>query len=113
MNDQTFTLDYISPAEQARLVRVCTYLSGDPAVADDLAQETLIEAWRNRHKLVDPQGYSAWLSAIARNVCLRWRRSRGRELSHDASPTLTEDTSSFSLDSLPAEEFDLDVDLER
>lgn len=111
MNHQTFTLDDILPAEQTRLVRLCAYLSGDPAVADDLAQETLIEAWRNRHKLVDPQGYSAWLSAIARNVCLRWKRSRGRELSQLTSPT--EATPTFNLDSIAFDEFDLEIDLER
>jgi DNA-directed RNA polymerase specialized sigma24 family protein len=32
------------PFERARLVRLCTRLAGDRAVAEDLAQETLIEA---------------------------------------------------------------------
>ena len=56
-----------------RLVRLCAAISGDPAAAEDLAQETLLEAWRNAHKLRDPSGAERWLAAIARNVCLRER----------------------------------------
>jgi RNA polymerase sigma-70 factor (ECF subfamily) len=64
--------------EYPRLVGLCGYLVGNPADAPDLAQETLIEAWRNRHKLVDPTGLHSWLSAIARNVCLRHKARLGR-----------------------------------
>jgi RNA polymerase sigma factor (sigma-70 family) len=64
--------------ERARLVRLCAALSGDRDAAEDLAQETLLEAWRHRHKLTDARGTDHWLAAIARNVCLRWGRTRGR-----------------------------------
>ena len=67
-------------AERRRLVGLCAALAGDRRVAEDLAQETLLEAWRNRHKLHDPAGADRWVAAIARNVCLRWARRRGREL---------------------------------
>ncbi len=63
--------------ERARLVRLCANLSGDSDAAEDLAQETLLEAWRHRHRLTDTQGADRWLTAIARNVCLRWGRTRG------------------------------------
>jgi RNA polymerase sigma factor (sigma-70 family) len=66
-------------AERARLVRLCARLTHDTAVAEDLAQETLLEGWRNAHKLTDPAGRERWLAAIARNVCLRWARRVGRE----------------------------------
>src|SRR5262249_52357573 len=79
---QSFQIEAALPAERARLVRLCARLSGDPDAAEDLAQETLIEAWRHRQRLHDPQGYTHWLSAIARNVCLRWARRRGREHAH-------------------------------
>jgi RNA polymerase sigma-70 factor (ECF subfamily) len=65
-------------AERARLVRLCAVLSGDGEAAEDLAQETLLEAWRHRHKVTDERGADRWLTAIARNVCLRWGRARGR-----------------------------------
>jgi RNA polymerase sigma factor (sigma-70 family) len=64
--------------ERARLVRLCAVLSGDRDAAEDLAQETLLEAWRHRHKLTEGRGADRWLTAIARNVCLRWGRTRGR-----------------------------------
>jgi RNA polymerase sigma factor (sigma-70 family) len=66
-------------SERRRLVRLCAAIAGDSAAAEDLAQETLLEAWRNRHKLRDAAGAEQWLNAIARNVCLRWARRRGRD----------------------------------
>lgn len=86
-----------------RLVRLCAALSGDPGVAEDLAQETLLEAWRNAHKLRDAEGAERWLAAIARNVCLRWSRRRGRE-----SAALTPWAEDVADD-----ELDLEADLER
>jgi len=81
--------------ERARLVRLCARLSGSVEEAEDLAQETLVEAWRQRRKLRDPAGRAHWLAAVARNVCLRWRRRRGR-----AAPYLAnlEDGGAFSAD---------------
>lgn len=73
--------------DRRKLVRLCAAISGDSTAAEDLAQETLLEAWRNAHKLRDPGGADRWLAAIARNVCLRWARSRGRELSFVALET--------------------------
>jgi RNA polymerase sigma-70 factor (ECF subfamily) len=69
-----------SPAQRARLVRLCTAVVGS-AAAEDLAQETLLEAWRHRERLVDPTGTDAWLNAIARHVCRRWLRARGADAS--------------------------------
>ena len=76
MNDHPL----LQAAEFRRLVRLCAFLSRDREAAEDLAQETLLEAWRNLHKLHDPAGADRWLTAIARNVCRRWARERGREL---------------------------------
>jgi RNA polymerase sigma factor (sigma-70 family) len=66
--------------QRARVVELCAALTRDRDAAEDLAQETLLEAWRNREKLHDASGADRWLAAIARNVCLRWARRRGREL---------------------------------
>lgn len=65
--------------DRARIVRLCAAISGDVDIAEDLAQETLLEAWRNVHKLRDAAGADAWLAAVARNVCLRWARRHARE----------------------------------
>jgi RNA polymerase sigma-70 factor (ECF subfamily) len=75
--------------ERPRLVRVCAALTGDPAAAEDLAQEALLQAWRNAGKLRDPgdaAGLARWLDAFARNICLRWRRAQGRAQSRLAAP---------------------------
>ncbi|MGI8968654.1 MAG: RNA polymerase sigma factor [Chloroflexota bacterium] len=64
--------------ERARIVGLCRRITGDADSAEDLAQETLAEAWRLRDRLTDPAGFDSWLSAIARNVCMRWMRSHGR-----------------------------------
>jgi RNA polymerase sigma-70 factor (ECF subfamily) len=66
-------------AERVWLVRLCARLTGHVEAAEDLAQETLLEAWRNRHKFRGGSESRAWLAAIARFVCLRWRRRRWRE----------------------------------
>ena len=89
-----------SPAQRARLVRLCTAVVGDTSAAEDLAQETLLTAWRLQHRLTDPSGADAWLNAIARNVCRRWLRDRG------SAPVPTAD-----LDT--GEAHDLDSVLER
>ena len=97
--------------ERARLVRLCAILSGDGDAAEDLAQETLLEAWRHRHKVTDAHGVDRWLMAIARNVCLRWGRTCGRlpepvaELPEPVAPA--EDRIDELLERMVADEFDL------
>ncbi|HJU36894.1 MAG TPA: sigma-70 family RNA polymerase sigma factor [Gaiellaceae bacterium] len=97
-------------SERARLVRLCAAISGDSEVAEDLAQETLLEAWRHRHKLTDARGGDRWLAAIARNVCLRWSRTRNRlpvpvaELPEPAAPA--EDDIAELLELLPPDSRD-------
>jgi RNA polymerase sigma factor (sigma-70 family) len=104
-------LAMVMPAERLRLVKLCTYLTGNGEVAEDLAQETLIEGWRQAHKLYDWQGYRQWLSAIARNICLRWARQQGQEYARIISfdqgdPTLPDKT-------LQIEALDLELRLEQ
>ncbi|HEU0165530.1 MAG TPA: RNA polymerase sigma factor [Thermomicrobiales bacterium] len=54
---------------------------GDLDTAEDLAQETTLEAWRIRTRFLTADGERAWLSAIATNVLLRWRRAMVRHRS--------------------------------
>lgn len=112
-NDTFALIASITPAERDRLVRLCAHLSGDPNAAEDLAQETLLEAWRHLNKLHDPEGYSRWLAAIARNVCKRWIQRQGRERARLISPYSQSETDSTSLEESVASDFDVEVELER
>ncbi len=96
-------------AERPGLVRLCRQMTGSAEVAEDLAQETLLEAWRLLDRLREPAGLSAWLSAIARNVCLRWLRAHGRERAHLAPVPITDDGDESAESSLD-EAFAADMD---
>ena len=54
-----------------QLVHFCRSLTGDADAAEDLAQETLAEAWRCRDNQRDLDKTEAWLFGIADNVCRR------------------------------------------
>ncbi|GAB4201775.1 MAG: hypothetical protein OHK0022_24150 [Roseiflexaceae bacterium] len=78
-SSDTGAFEALLARERGVLVRLCARISGDGEAAEDLAQETLVEAWRHRDRLVQPEGVRHWLAAIARNVCMRWRQRRGGE----------------------------------
>lgn len=61
-----------------QVVRLCARLAGSGEWAEELAQETLIEAWRNSHKLTTGELSFAWLAQIAQFVVRRWRRRQER-----------------------------------
>jgi RNA polymerase sigma factor (sigma-70 family) len=110
---KVFQIEGILPSEWPRLVRLCAYFTGDRDAAEDLAQETLIEAWRHQDRLHDCQGYSSWLSAIARNLSLRWIRQRGREQARLVTSIDSASDTSGRVEELPADQGDFTIDLER
>ena len=55
-------------------------LSGNPDKADDLVQETLIKAWKNRDKFAEGSNLKAWLFTILRNTFLSERRKAKHEV---------------------------------
>jgi len=113
VNEQPSILESVLPGERPRLVRLCARLTGSADDAEDLAQETLLEAWRHAHKLLDPTGHAPWLSAIARNVCLRWHQRNGRDLARVVQPGLDQDGDVLELLNVHADDFDLELELER
>lgn len=65
-------------AYRPRLVRYVRYLLHDAADADDLAQETLIRAYRQQATLHDPAALESWLYRIATHICIDRLRRRAR-----------------------------------
>ncbi len=104
--------EMLAPSERPRLVRLCARITGDPEAADDLAQETLLEAWRHAHLLHDHEGRWFWLAAIARNVCRRWTRAHVREQSHRLLP-LHDDNAGSTLEDAAIDACDVEREVER
>jgi RNA polymerase sigma factor (sigma-70 family) len=97
----------IPPAERTRLVRYFARQTGDADAAEDLTQETLIEAWRHADRLIDADAHERWLFGIARNVGRRWARAHGRERARQVT------TDAVDLDGLPGDDEDINWELER
>lgn len=76
------SFETILAGERERLLRLCAWFSGDHEAAEDLAQETIIAAWKSRDQLTSLEKLKPWTSAIARNVCLNWSRGHYRERAH-------------------------------
>ena len=71
--------------------------AGNHALADDLAQETFLLAYRNLKSFRQEARFSTWLYRIATNAFLADARKRKEELLGDADVTLAdEDESSMS-----------------
>ena len=107
--DASATFDAISTHERDMLVRYCARFTGDAFVAEDLAQQTLLEAWRKSETLYSQQVRDCWLLGMARNVCLRWARERGASVA--LLVRLAEPAG--DMDRQLADDFDLEVELER
>lgn len=63
--------------------------------AEDIAQEALIHAWRNRSKLRDPDRWADWLTQIARRQALR-TLERKLPLPAEVPDTLGEEDSTLT-----------------
>jgi RNA polymerase sigma factor (sigma-70 family) len=112
-DDLTTHLVELESQQRARLIRLCTRMTGRSDVAEDLAQETLLQAWKHLHTLRDPQRFSSWLAGIARNLCLRWQRAQERERTHRDEPQRAEQLLEDDREETLVGAFDLEIELER
>jgi RNA polymerase sigma-70 factor (ECF subfamily) len=51
---------------------------GDATAADDVVQESMVQAWRALPRLREPDRFEAWLRRLVVNRCLNHRRSARR-----------------------------------
>ena len=65
---------------QSRVRGWLRHLARDAVLADDLAQETFIRAWKKLSAFKGKGSFEAWLLGIARNEFLQHRRKAGREV---------------------------------
>jgi RNA polymerase sigma factor (sigma-70 family) len=103
--------------ERAALISLCARLTGNPDVAEDLAQETLLLGHQQAEHLRDQSRRLQWLRGIARNLCLHWRRRRKLELARLSQPRSDNaegqcDAATNLLDTL-ADDLDVEAELER
>jgi RNA polymerase sigma-70 factor (ECF subfamily) len=100
-------------------VRACLrkLTTGNHALADDLAQDTFVLAWRNLKSFRQEARFSTWLYRIATNCWLAQARKRREELLGDRDDSVADDDSEAD-DAAPAEAdhaaaTTMRVDLER
>src|SRR5512134_2593585 len=90
--------------------------AGNHALADDLAQETFVLAWRNLKSFRQDAKFSTWLYRIATNCWLMDARTRKEELLGDREAALADDqTMPHLAETTPdhARSATLKLDLER
>jgi RNA polymerase sigma-70 factor (ECF subfamily) len=80
-----------------RLYGFCLRLTGDPADAEDLVQESLLRGMRAYDALRDPARAKGWLFAIATNAWRDILRARNREPRTTSLDDLDLETNEFSL----------------
>lgn len=73
---------------------------GDHALADDLAQETFVLAWRNLRSFRQEARFSTWLYRIATNCWLAHARKRREELLGDHDAEVSDEDSESPVDPL-------------
>lgn len=107
---------FVSPEERMGLLGFCLGITKNRDAAEDLVQETLLEAWLHEVALRDATKRAQWLYGIARNVCLRWLRRRGRDAAHLIEFRVGSGDSEVlaaDLENVLADDLDIEVELEH
>ena len=99
-------------------VRACLrkLTAGNHALADDLAQETFLLAWRNLKSFRQEAAFSTWLYRIATNCWLADARKRKEALLGDADDEASDEETAAALGEVVADHArssTLALDLER
>src|SRR5579862_5043200 len=71
---------------QSLLCSLAYSATGSLSQSEDLAQETLVTAWKQLAELREPEKLRSWLCRISRNLTCDALRREGREPIHKAEP---------------------------
>lgn len=84
-----------------------------PDEAEDVVQETCIEAWRHLEQLREPERFAAWLDGICRNICKRHFRAQTTTPQANSLPTSAGEAEALAFDLPDPLAIDPAEDLER
>ncbi len=87
-------LDRLFAAHQDLVYATCLRYVGSPERARDLAQDTLLKAYRKLPSFRGEAQFGTWLVAIARYECLNALRKHGDQLTEDGIVESTDATAS-------------------
>jgi len=76
-------LDAMFSVHRPQLVRLCSKWTRDPALAEEITQETLVRAWEKLPEFDGRVAFKFWIFGIARNLCRNATRKRGELLTTD------------------------------
>ncbi|MHC5109411.1 MAG: RNA polymerase sigma factor [Planctomycetota bacterium] len=62
----------------ARVLAVCHGRVHNASAAEDLAQETLLRAFRTLGSIREPERFGSWVCGIATRTCLDWLKAKQR-----------------------------------
>lgn len=85
-DDQQLITDYLEGDETALSFLVDRYLkdvysfachlTGNAAVAEDIAQESFVKVWKNIRKFRQGSNFKTWIFTITRNTAIDWLRKQ-------------------------------------
>lgn len=104
-DDKAF--DELARRRQAWLRSLLRRLSRDATLADDLAQQALVQAWRTIGTLRSPMAFGSWMRTLAVNTWLQHLRAHAQPL----EPLPDDDRLDEGAPATVAERIDLDAAL--
>jgi RNA polymerase sigma-70 factor (ECF subfamily) len=70
-------------AHYGKVIRLCLgYVTGDMAMAKDLAQDVFLKVWQHRDSFRNESNYGTWIYRITVNTCLSQLRINKKQRSH-------------------------------
>jgi RNA polymerase sigma-70 factor, ECF subfamily len=78
--------DELVRRHQGRALRLATYLLGDSADGEDIAQEAFVRAFTNLPRANADTSFGAWLRTIVTRLCFNQRRNRKVRATSELDP---------------------------